>query len=327
MNRMQKNMLQKKCFYDDILEELMKYIAGQTDFLVKNSAVTLGKFDGLHLGHQMLINEVLDLKKSGYTSVMFSFLYHPHNIFSDNEIKLIYTEEEKRIKLSESGLDILISYPFTFETKNIEPEEFVKDILIAKLDTKVIVVGNDFRFGRERRGDVKLLKAMEDIYGFKVISFDKKRWNDKIISSSVIRSELEKGNLKAANAMLGTPYSIYGIVHHGRKIGRTLGMPTTNLIPSANKLLPPNGVYFSQTIIDGQTFPGMTNIGYKPTVGSKEHLGIETYIYDFDRDLYGKEIAVELLYFVRPEIKFDSIDDLKNRMGEDLAIGRRYFGI
>lgn len=305
----------------------MKYIAGNTNFHINNSAVTLGKFDGLHLGHQMLIDEVLAQKKQGFTSVMFTFMYHPHNIFSDNEIKLIYTEEEKRIKLSESGLDILISYPFTFQTKNIEPEDFIKDILVEKLDAMVIVVGDDFRFGRERRGDVKMLKAMEDIYGFKVISFEKKRWNDNIISSSAIRIELEKGNMEAANAMLGIPYSIYGKVLHGRKLGRTLGMPTTNLVPPANKLLPPRGVYVSRSVIEGKVYPGMTNIGIKPTVGNEEHMGIETYIYDFDRDLYGKEIKVELLSYVRPEIKFDSIDNLKRRMDEDLAFGRKYFGI
>lgn len=305
----------------------MKYIAGKTDFYINNSAVTLGKFDGLHLGHQMLINEVLSLKKQGLTSVMFTFMYHPHNVISDNEIKLIYTEEEKKIKLSESGLDILISYPFTYQTKNIEPEDFVKDILVEKLDAKVIVVGNDFRFGRERRGDVEMLKAMEDIYGFKVMAFEKKTWNNKVISSSAIRSELEQGNMEAVNAMLGHPYSIYGKVLHGRKIGRTLGMPTTNLIPSANKLLPPRGVYVSRTIADGKSYPGMTNIGFKPTVGNEDHISIETYIYDFDKDLYGRDILVELLAFERPEIKFDSIDELKRRMVEDLAFGRKFFGI
>jgi len=305
----------------------MKYIAGKTDFYINNSAVTLGKFDGLHLGHQMLINEVLSLKKQGLTSVMFTFMYHPHNVISDNEIKLIYTEEEKKIKLSESGLDILISYHFTYQTKNIEPEDFVKDILVEKLDAKVIVVGSDFRFGRERRGDVEMLKAMEDIYGFKVMAFEKKTWNNKVISSSAIRSELEQGNMEAVNAMLGHPYSIYGKVLHGRKIGRTLGMPTTNLIPSANKLLPPRGVYVSRTIADGKSYPGMTNIGFKPTVGNEDHISIETYIYDFDKDLYGRDILVELLAFERPEIKFDSIDELKRRMVEDLAFGRKFFGI
>lgn len=305
----------------------MKYIAGKTEFNIRNSAVTLGKFDGLHLGHQMLLNKVLSLKEQGFTSVMFTFLCHPHNLFSENEIKLIYTEEEKRMRLSKSGLDVLVSYPFTYETKTIEPEDFIKQILVEKLDAKVIVVGNDFRFGHKRRGDVDMLKAMEDVFGFKVISYPKKTWKDTVISSSVIRDELQKGNLEAVNAMLGQPYYIHGRVLHGRKIGRTLGMPTTNLIPASNKLLPPVGVYISRTIIDGISYPGMTNIGYKPTVGAEKNIGVETFLFDFDGDLYGKEIDVELLTFIRPEIKFGSIDELRHKMDEDLDYGRKFFDI
>jgi riboflavin kinase/FMN adenylyltransferase len=305
----------------------MKYIAGSTDFNLKNSAVTLGKFDGLHQGHRLLIDEVLSLKSKGYTSVMFTFLYHPYNLISENEIKLIYTEEEKLQKLKASGLDVLISYPFSQETKNIEPEDFIREILVDKLDAKVIVVGSDFRFGKNRRGNVDMLKSMENKYGFRVISFEKKRWRDTVISSSTIRHELEKGNMEEANAMLGEPFNIHGKVLHGRKIGRTLGMPTTNLTPAQSKLLPPCGVYTSRTIIDGISYPGMTNIGYKPTVGAEKYKGVETYIYDFDKDLYGQEVDVELLSYERPEIKFDSLEDLKRRMDEDLAFGRRYFEI
>ncbi len=305
----------------------MKYIAEKIDFKLKNTAVTLGKFDGLHLGHQMLMEEVLSAKKHGYTSAMFTFLYHPYNLVAGNEVKLIYTEEEKRQILSKSGLDVLISYPFTQATKNTPPEDFIKEILVEKLDARVIVVGNDFRFGHNRRGNVDMLKAMEDVYGFKVIAFDKKRWKDTVISSSVIRNELEKGNMEEVNAMLGHPYYIHGKVLHGRKIGRTLGIPTTNMNTLPNKLLPPCGVYTSRTIIDGIVYPGMTNIGYKPTVGAEKMKGIETYIYDFDMDLYGKDIDVEILRFERPEVKFDSIEELRIRMQEDLAAGRRYFGI
>lgn len=248
----------------------MEYISGNDNFKLKNSAVTLGKFDGLHQGHQMLIDKVLSMKGQGYNSVMFTFLYHPYNLFSDNELKLIYTEEEKLGRLRASGLDVLISYPFTQETKNIEAEDFVREILVNKLDAKVIVVGNDFRFGKYRRGDVDMLKSMESVYGFKVIALEKKRWRDSVISSSTIRGELEKGNMEEVNAMLGQPYYIHGKVLHGRKIGRTLGMPTTNLTPPANKLLPPCGVYTSKTIIDNIEYPGMTNIGYKPTVGAEK---------------------------------------------------------
>jgi len=305
----------------------MKYISDNTDFKLKNSAVTLGKFDGLHQGHQLLIDKVLDLKEQGYSSVMFTFSYHPYNLISENELKLIYTEEEKVGRLRDCGLDVLISYPFTQETKSIEPEDFIKEILVNKLDARVIVVGNDFRFGKNRRGDVDMLKAMEMVYGFKVIAFEKKSWKDTIISSSTIRAELEKGNMEEVNSMLGQPYYIRGKVLHGRKIGRTLGMPTTNLTPSANKLLPPCGVYMSRTIFKGKAYPSITNIGYNPTVGQMKDKRVETFIYDFDGDLYGQEIDVELLRYERPELKFDNIEDLKLKMEEDLAFGRDYFGI
>lgn len=305
----------------------MEYISDNIDFKLNNTAVTLGKFDGLHKGHRLLIDEVLSCKGQGYTSVMFTFLYSPNNLLSDNEFKLIYTEEEKRARLEALGLDVLISYPFNNETRNMEAEDFIKDILVNKLDAKVIVVGSDFRFGKNRKGDVDMLKSMAPVYGYRVNVFEKKRWKDIVISSSTIREELAKGNMEDVNEMLGKPYYIHGKVLHGRKIGRTLGMPTTNLTPSAYKLLPPCGVYASRTIIDGVSYPGMTNIGYKPTVGAEMNPGVETYIYDFDGDLYGKEIDVELLTFKRPELKFDNLDALKCQMEEDIDSGRDYFGI
>lgn len=303
----------------------MEYIAGKTDFKLKNSAVTLGKFDGIHQGHQLLLDRVLSYKELGYTSAMFTFLYHPGNLFSDQEFKLIYTEEEKIHKVQRAGLDVLISYPFTLETKNIEPEAFIKEILVDRLDAKIIVVGNDFRFGRERRGDVALLQSLENTYGYQVIPCEKKKWKDNIISSTLIRKELEEGNMEAVNALLGHTYSILGEVRHGRKLGRTLGMPTINLLPPNGKLLPPCGVYASKTIVDGITYPGITNIGYKPTVGEDEIKSVETYIFDFDRDLYGKEIELELYSYERPEIKFNSLEELRLQMLKDIEFGRKFF--
>lgn len=305
----------------------MEYIAGNTDFQIKNSAVTLGKFDGIHLGHQYLIEQVISHKELGLKAVMFSFLFHPYNLFSDKEFQQIYTEEEKLAMLSQTGLDVLIAYPFTEETRSIEPEDFIKDILIDKLDAKVIVVGDDFRFGHNRRGDVALLQQYSQVYGYKVIACEKKRWQDHIISSSTIRAELKEGNMEAVNAMLGRPYRIRGEVLHGRKIGRTLGMPTTNITPPSNKLLPPCGVYPSRTLIDGTYYYGVTNVGFKPTVGAETKKGIETYIFDFDQDLYGKVIEVELMMFLRPELKFDTLEELKEQMDEDIIFAKKYFNL
>lgn len=302
----------------------MEYISG-TKFKFQNSAVTLGKFDGLHLGHMQLIDLIISYKKQGLTAIMFSFLLHPSNLFSDKEFELIYTEEEKITRLKRTGMDVLISYPFTEATRLMEPEEFIRDILVGQLDAKVIVVGNDFRFGIDRRGDVELLKSLENTYGYKVIACEKSKWRHEIISSSSIRQALKDGNMEKVNAMLGHAYSIRGEVVHGRKLGRTIGMPTTNLIPSSNKLLPPCGVYSSKSRISGIYYPGVTNIGYKPTVGEDEQLGVETYIFDYSNDLYGKTIEVELHTYLRPELKFGSLEELIQRMKEDILEARKEF--
>ncbi len=303
----------------------MEYIAGRTDFEYKNCAVTLGKFDGMHLGHQQLIDLVISYKKQGLTAVMFSFLMHPGNLFSDKEFELIYTEEEKLAKLSHTGMDVLISYPFTEETRSLEPEEFIEKILVGKLDAKVIVVGEDFHFGNQKKGDVALLKKCEELYGFKVIACEKKKWKNEVISSSGIRKALKDGDMEAANAMLGRPFMIRGEVVHGRRLGRTIGMPTINQIPPNSKLLPPCGVYATMILINGRHYPGVTNIGYKPTVGEEEYIGVETYIFDFEDDLYGKMIEVEFYYYIRPELKFGSLEELVIRMREDIVVTRQYF--
>ena len=305
----------------------MEYVAGNKEFIFKNTAITLGKFDGMHLGHQELINRVIDYKQQGLIAVMFTFLMHPGNLFSDKEFELIYTEEEKVAKLNHSGIDVLISYPFTEETRSMEPEDFIKDILVGRLDVKVIVVGMDFRFGYKAKGDVALLKQYEEVYGYQVIAIDKKTWKHEAISSSAIRKALKQGEIEVANAMLGRPFSLRGEVVHGRRIGRTIGMPTTNLIPSTSKLLPPCGVYVSKTLVDGTYHAGVTNIGFKPTVGEEKYIGVETYIFDFDADLYGQTIEVELLHYMRPELKFSSIEELVIKMREDIIIAKKYLKV
>lgn len=303
----------------------MEYIVGKKDFKLKNSAVTLGKFDGLHLGHQLLLNQVIDFKKQGYQAVMFTFMLHPGNLFSDKEFELIYTEEEKVARLRRSGIDVLISYPFTQETRSMEPEDFIEQVLVERLDAKVIVVGKDFRFGYKRRGDVTMLQEKASQYGYQVIAMEKTTWKKEIIGSTAIRQYLKAGDLESANAMLGHPFTIRGEVVHGRRIGRTIGMPTINQIPPSSKLLPPCGVYISRTLIDGILYPGVTNIGYKPTVGAEEYIGVETYIFDYDMDLYGRMLEVELLSYLRPELEFGTLEELQTKMREDIVTAKKYF--
>ncbi|MGB8454417.1 MAG: bifunctional riboflavin kinase/FAD synthetase [Anaerocolumna sp.] len=302
----------------------MEYITGRVDFKLHNTVVSLGKFDGIHRGHQLLLNKILDQKRKGYQAVMFTFMFHPNNLFSDKEIDTIYTEDEKRYLLDQSGLDVLVSYPFTEETASMEPENFIKNVLIEKLDAKMIVVGSDFCFGHNRKGNVAMLKEKSEIYGYELIVFDKIKLDGQVISSSYIRGEIMAGNMEKANSMLGKPFTIIGEVQHGRKIGRTLGFPTVNLIPPAHKLLPPNGVYASVTNINGK-YPGVTNIGFNPTVGTTQERRVETYIFDFDTDLYGASIELSLYCLERSEVKFNSLEELKVQMQKDIAFGRKYF--
>lgn len=207
----------------------------------------------------------------------------------------------------------------------MEPEAFVREILVKRLQAKYLAVGTDFRFGYQRRGDYRLLQQMGKTYGFEVEVVEKACYQGREISSTYIREELEKGNMELVNQLLGYAYSVTGEVLHGRKIGRTLGLPTVNLMPEEQKLLPPNGVYATRTLIAGEVFEGITNIGYKPTVGGETRKGVETYLFDLDRELYGEELTVRFYGYARPEQKFASLEELKAQIEQDVEWGRNYF--
>lgn len=295
----------------------MEYMEGSKGFYVQeDSAVSLGKFNGVHRGHQKLLHKVLDYKSQGYGAAVFAL--------QNQKAPALLTNIEKRALLEKMGMDYLIDCPFVPEISNMEPEEFVKKILVGKLHAKYIVVGEDFRFGHNRAGDVTMLRELENVYGFHVDIMEKECDCQGKISSTRVRQELERGNMEQVNELLGYNYYVFGEVLHGRALGRTLGMPTTNLVPSTKKLLPPNGVYFSVTEIRGKKYPGVTNIGYKPTVGEKFR-GVETYLFDFDGDLYGMDIKVQLLHYRRQEKKFLSVDELKEEMHRDIEAGKEYF--
>lgn len=301
----------------------MEYITGDK-FEFKNTAVTLGKFDGLHLGHKLLINKVKSLKEYGLKATMFTFNMHPNNILYKKNIKLLYTEEEKVRLANKFGMDIFISFPFTDDIMNMSAKSFIIDVLVKQLDVKVVVIGADYKFGHNRMGDVKLLKSYGKLYGFEVIVFDKLKINQVISSSSIIRQELEKGNLEIVNKFLGRPYSIYGLVESGNRIGRTIGMPTINIRPDDNKAIPIKGVYASKTIIDGNSYESVTSIGNKPTVTDDSTIWVETFIFDYSNDLYGEKVEVELYKMLRSEKKFTSLDDLKKQMVIDIVNTKEY---
>ncbi|MDO4633403.1 MAG: bifunctional riboflavin kinase/FAD synthetase [Eubacteriales bacterium] len=297
----------------------MKYIEGFMDFnLDRDTAITLGKFDGLHRGHQQLISRVCAKEKEGLASVVIT-------IWPDPQADALLTLGEKKDRLKKLGVSWWIDCPFLPEIAHMPPEEFVSEILVKRFRAKYITVGSDFCFGYQRRGNVELLKKLQTKLGYQLEVVEKEMYQDRVISSTYVREALSRGEMELVAELLGYPYSVQGEVLHGRRIGRTLGMPTTNLIPSVHKLLPPNGVYATKTLWNGEIYEGVTNIGFKPTIGELFR-GVETYLFDFDEDLYGQTIEVQLHGFERPEQKFDSIDELKEQMHRDILFGRAYFG-
>lgn len=305
-------------------EECMKYFTQTTNFHVEEpTAITLGKFDGLHLGHKKLIKHVTDKKAKGARAVLFTFDTPPGSVIKEQFPEVLTTNEERRIFAEEAGIDYLVECPFVPEVMKMDPEAFVKDI-VEKLNVKYFVVGPDFRFGHKRKGNVDMLTELGSVYGYEVEVIEKEQLDGIDISSTYIREEIQKGNIEKGNQLLGYPFTVRGEVVPGRQLGRTIGMPTTNLIPIKQKLLPPNGVYISATIVHGKKYGSVTNIGYKPTVGATTVKGVETYIFNYDMDIYGETIDVQLLQYIREEKKFDSIDDLKNQMQKDIALAKSY---
>lgn len=305
----------------------MKYIQGVEEFrLNEPTAVTLGKFDGVHIGHQKLISIVKEKAiQNDVLSVAFTFDRIPLSICPQNFQHFITTNTERKRIMEEYGLDVEVEYPFTERLMNTEPEEFIKHIIIGKLNAKYVVVGTDYRFGKNRLGNVDMLIEKGPEYGFETIVVEKEKYQEREISSTYVREELKLGHMETANMLLGRPYSIYGIVAKGNQLGRTIDIPTVNIYPSESKLLPPNGVYASVTEFDGKKYYGVTNVGTKPTVSDDFEISVETNIFDFDRDIYGKSINVSLMHFLRPEMKFESIEALKNQMKSDAEFARDMF--
>lgn len=303
----------------------MKYITDTLDFqLEKRSAVTLGKFDGLHRGHEKLLSRTLELKDAGYETVVFTFDVSPLVKLGTRIRRTLLTNDERRSLLEKRNLDCLIECPFVPEVIQMKPEDFVKEILVKQLRAAYVIVGPDFHFGYERKGTPKLLKEMGPRYGFEVEILSKEEEEDREISSTWIRETLQEGNIEKVNHLLGYPYFVKEKVVHGRQLGRTWGLPTINQKPLDGKLLPPFGVYASRTFVAGKEFFGISNVGVKPTV-EVPFAGVETYLFDCDEDLYEKDAWVEFYHFVRPECKFDSVEELREQIQRDARTGRKFF--
>lgn len=306
----------------------MQIIQGTTDFLLpQESVVAIGKFDGIHLGHQKLFAKVLEQKENALLAVVFSFDPSPRAFFSKTAVQELMTGEEKRMAFEQMGIDVLIEFPLNEETAATKPERFVEEYLVRKLRASVIAAGTDLSFGNKGAGNTALLEKLSGIYGYRVEVIDKVCIDAQEVSSTSIREAVGMGDMEKAGRLLGAPYQINGIVSHGRQIGRTLGMPTLNILPPEEKLLPPNGVYYSRVWMDGRQYPAISNIGYKPTVSDTQVMGVETYLYDFAQDAYGRQISVELLCFKRDERKFDSVESLKAQLKKDMDEGAAFHGI
>ncbi len=294
-------------------------------FTLTDSAVALGKFEGLHRGHQLLFREIIKQKERGFHSVVFTFNVHPKSLFHKGEgAQRLFTTEERNQILEDFGIETMIEYPFTMEFASLAPEEFIRDILVKKAGAKVVVVGADFRFGKKRCGSVEDLRQCSGKYGYDLIVIPKLQSDGSDVSSSRIRALLSEGKMEEVTELLGRPYSILGEVVHGKALGRTIQIPTANQICDAKKCMPPNGVYYSKTFLDGKAYYGITNIGVKPTVEEDEQKGAETYLFDFDGDLYGRTIRVELLHHSRKEQRFDDLSALVAQMNQDIASAKEY---
>lgn len=302
----------------------MEYIRETTEIqITEPTVISLGKFDGLHMGHKFLVDIMMKKKQEGLRAVMFTFDIPPKAIVNQEQQSVLTTNEEKEYVFEQTGIDYLIEYPFTDEVRAMEPEDFIR-MLVERLNVKCIVAGTDFHFGHNRRGNYETLQSCGPVYGFETIIVEKKQYEHRDISSTFIREEIQAGHMEKANMLLGYEYFVKGQVIHGKRIGRKLGIPTVNLIPPAGKLLPPFGVYVSHIIIDGKMYGGITNVGRKPTIAGENPVGVETNIFEFDGNLYGRELEIQFLGFLRNEKKFDSIEELKGQMTRDIEQGKAY---
>lgn len=234
------------------------------------------------------------------------------------------TNEERYAHLKHQ-VDYLVECPFVESVYKMEAEDFIKEILVERFHARYIVVGTDFRFGHHKRGDVRMLQKYEKQYGYQLDVVDKEIYEGREISSTFIKEEIEKGNMELAETLLGYPYTITGTVLHGKKLGRTLGFPTMNIHAEEGKLLPPKGVYVSSAVLGDTVYTGISNVGCNPTVSKENKVGIETFLFDYCGEAYGEELEVRLHVYVRPEQKFSSVGELKQRVDRDIAYGKGYF--
>ncbi len=286
--------------------------------------LTIGNFDGLHLGHQALISKLCS--KAAETkahAVAITFYPHPRVFFGieQNPYNLM-TQSEKNYMFERLGLDQVITLPFNKSLAATAAEDFLSD-LISHFDLQGMVIGPDFSLGKDREGTIPAIQAFMRRFGIQVLRESPVTLNGQVVASEAIRTALANGHPELAAGMLGRPYSMSGKVQAGKKLGRRLGLPTANLAIEAEKFVPKYGVYASMTCLDGKSYPSVSSIGVRPTVEENALPNVETLLLDFDGDIYNEEIKVEFIQFIRPELKFDNLLDLSSRIEEDKVEARR----
>lgn len=292
----------------------------------KKTILTLGTFDGVHIGHRKILEKVTQNVENGkYESLVLTFFPHPRMVLREqSEVKLLNTISEKIDLLEKIGIENLVIHPFDENFSRLTAQEFVKTVLVDQFHIKKIIIGYDHRFGRNRTADINDLIAFGKQYDFEVEQISAQEINDVSVSSTKIRKALLEGNMALANEYLGYDYFLTGTVFNGKQLGRTIGFPTANLKIKENyKLIPKNGVYVVKSIINQKTIFGMMNIGYNPTVAG-ENLSIEIHYFDFDADLYNQEISISIMQYLRPEQKFESVDLLKEQLKKDADAALAY---
>jgi riboflavin kinase/FMN adenylyltransferase len=298
----------------------LKIFHSITDFKsTKKTIVTLGTFDGVHIGHQKILEKVTQKKEAkDYESLVLTFFPHPRMVLEGHsDVKLLNTLSEKIELLKKNGLDNLVIHPFDEKFSQLTAHDFVKTVLVDQFHIQKIIIGHDHRFGKNRTANIDDLIAYGKQYDFEVEQISVQEIEAVSVSSTKIRKALDAGNMELANRFLGYDYFLTGIVQKGKQVGRTIGFPTANLKIEENyKLIPRNGVYIVKSILDQETIYGIMNIGFNPTVEGQD-LSIEIHFLDYNADLYGQEISVSLLHFIRSEQKFQSILLLKAQLESD----------
>lgn len=285
----------------------------------QNVVLTVGTFDGVHIGHRKIIQQLNTIanRLNGETALL-TFFPHPRKVlFEDSELKLIHTQEEKELSLDLAGIDHLIVHPFTLDFSRLTALQYVRDTLVQKIGIRALVVGYDHHFGRNREGSFQQLREYGEVFGFEVVEIPAQDIDDVSVSSTKIRNALANGDVERANQFLGAPFPITGSVVVGQKLGRQLGFPTANIqVEEEYKLLPANGVYATYIYVRNVKYKGMLNIGVRPTVDGKVKT-IEAHIFKFNGDIYGEKIRLELIGRIRDEMRFDDLDALKSRLNAD----------